>query len=599
MPIHYHFKTYRSSLLFLLIVILLMSSVGNGLWPRPMQAAYAMSSIEQVFEQSAHEFEVPAPILKALCYLEGRLSNHGGTPSIDDGYGCMHLLAHGSQATLAMAAKDLKVSQELLKTDLATNIRGGAAVLRDDMRLVAGSSRSLDSWYTVLGVYSGASTPDVAEMYADAVYKIVQQGFTATADNGELILLQPQNVRPKVFGHSPIGALARLQPWQPALPKGCAHTGKTDYPGAINCIVNAKKFDCNRVPDKAPCNYEGAKRPKEYPVTFVGIHDIEGSAMDALNYMHNVKSTISVHYIVSSDGTVYQTLHDNDIGYHFGNYWYNQRAVGIEHTGYAATGYQWYNATQYLASAKLTAYLLKKYHIPLDRAHVIGHGSVPAPTVALMPNHVDPGPYWLWGYYFSLINAAGVAYPRNMGMSTKMITVSSEKGRVPLGRHGRETASNYNFFPLYTGPSTHSALAPRAGNDATDETNNIEAGISYAYTNFTLDKAGTGLRMYQIWYGLETHLRDKKSSHRNSARQVWLALPARSINRGGTGMVVLLTDNSKIYSQPGTDDKYQIGDAPKGATFVSGLSVQDHDDDWYEINYNHRQAWISESSIDF
>lgn len=607
MAINLHFKTYRSPLLFLLIVILVISSVGNGLWRSPMQAAYAMSSIEQVFEQASREFDVPAPLLKALCYLEGRLSNHGGTPSIDDGYGCMHLLAHGSHATLAVAARDLGVSADVLKTDLATNIRGGAAVLRDYMRLQPASSHSLDAWYAVLGAYSGASIPDVAQMYADAVYQVLQQGFTATAANGELISLLPQNVQPQVAaltqaaaGHSPLGALARLQPWQPALPKGCAHTGKTDYPGAINCIVNAKKFDCNRVPDNAPCTYEGARRPKQYPVKFVGIHDIEGSVTDALNYMHNVKSTISVHYIVNSDGTVYQTLHDNDIAYHLGNYWYNQRAVGIEHAGFAATGYQWYNATQYLASAKLTAYLLKKYHIPLDRAHVIGHGSVPAPTVALMPNHVDPGPYWLWGYYFSLINVAGVPYPHKMAMSTRMITVSPETDRVPMGGRGREAMSNYNFFHLYTGPSTNSAQAPHAGgDDVTDETNNIEAGISYAYTDFSLDKAGTGMYMYQIWYGLETHLRDKKSSHRNSARQVWLALPTSSISQGGTGMVISLSGNSKVYSQPGKGDKYQIGDAPDGATFVSGLSVQYDADDWYEINYNHRQAWIPESSIDF
>src|SRR4051812_4934806 len=48
------------------------------------------------------------------------------------------------------------------------------------------------------------------------------------------------------------------------LPAGCVDDGNTDYPGAINCIVDPKKFDCNLVADKAPCTYEDAKRPNDY-----------------------------------------------------------------------------------------------------------------------------------------------------------------------------------------------------------------------------------------------------------------------------------------------------------------------------------------------
>ena len=81
----------------------------------------------------------------------------------------------------------------------------------------------------------------------------------------------------------------------------------------------------------------------------------------------------------------------------------NEQSIGIEHTGFGATGYQWYNTAQYLASAKLVAYLLNKYHIPLDHDHIVSHGTVPAAFLKASPNHVDPGPYWLWDYYFNLI----------------------------------------------------------------------------------------------------------------------------------------------------------------------------------------------------
>ncbi|GCE19137.1 N-acetylmuramoyl-L-alanine amidase [Dictyobacter kobayashii] len=568
-------RRYRLLLVLVLVALLIATSVFRGTWSSYTPKAHAANDLNQIFAQAAHEFDVPLPLLKALCYMEGRLSNHSGTPSIDGGYGCMHLMANGQSSSLAVAARDLGVSPAALKMDIATNIRGGAAVLRDYKRqLAAGQSTStaLDAWYEVLSTYSGASSVSVGHMYADAVYKLINQGFSARSEKGELVTLSAQRVSPHISvqpslakGHKQtIGALSlvsRVHSASPALPKGCSRDGNTDYPGAVDCILDSNKFDCNSVPDNAPCTYESADRPAEYPVDFVGIHDIEGSAMDAINYFHNVHGSVSTNYVVDTDGTVYQIVHDSDIAYHLGNYWYNQRAIGVEHAGYAATGYQWYNATQYLASAKLVAYLLKKYNIPFDRAHIIGHGDVPSPSVALMPNHVDPGPYWLWGYYFNLINAQGIPSAHNTAFSPNIITVSLPFDRIPAGQQGHETTDNYNFLSLYNGPSTSSGLVPHADSSITDETSNIEPGISYAYTNVTRDQAGTGATMYQIWYGLETHLKDKKPSRLSSARQVWLAVSSASASRG-MGMLVSLGANAKVYGEPEQKDTYQIGDAP-------------------------------------
>ena len=239
------------------------------------------------------------------------------------------------------------------------------------------------------------------------------------------------------------------------LPVGCINDGNTDYPGAINCMVDPQNFDCNLVADKVPCTYEDATWPIDYPMDFVVIHDIEGTAREAINIFHNVHSAVSTHYIVDSDGTVYQILREHDIAYHAGNYWYNQRALGIENAGYAARGHQWYNATQYQATARLTAYLLNKYGIPLDRGHVIGHGNIPSPSLALMPNYVDPGPYWLWDYYFYLINRYGIPYTSG-ALDADIITVHPATDQLPLGSGGQELPQNYNYFPLYNGPSTAS-----------------------------------------------------------------------------------------------------------------------------------------------
>src|SRR5689334_17563273 len=74
------------------------------------------TQIGSAFEQAASEFGVPAPLLKALCYMEGRLSNHGGSPSLDHGFGCMHLIQNQRADTLDQAANLLGVSTDQLKT---------------------------------------------------------------------------------------------------------------------------------------------------------------------------------------------------------------------------------------------------------------------------------------------------------------------------------------------------------------------------------------------------------------------------------------------------------------------------------------------------
>ncbi|HEV2663128.1 MAG TPA: N-acetylmuramoyl-L-alanine amidase, partial [Ktedonobacteraceae bacterium] len=92
----------------------------------PSQAASSADFNDQAFTQVANEFQVPASLLKAICYMEGRLSMHNGSPSIDHGYGCMHLLKNDRADTLDSAAKDLGVSATQLQHDIVTNIRGGA-----------------------------------------------------------------------------------------------------------------------------------------------------------------------------------------------------------------------------------------------------------------------------------------------------------------------------------------------------------------------------------------------------------------------------------------------------------------------------------------
>jgi hypothetical protein len=79
-------------------------------------------------------------------------------------------------------------------------------------------------------------------------------------------------------------------------------------------------------------------------------------------------------------------------------------SIGIEHEGFAAEGATWYTEAMYQSSAKLVRYLAKKYDMPLDRDHIIGHDNVPGLTDTRVPTmHWDPGPYWDWSHYMELV----------------------------------------------------------------------------------------------------------------------------------------------------------------------------------------------------
>ncbi len=157
----------------------------------------------------------------------------------------------------------------------------------------------------------------------------------------------------------------------------------------------------------AATNFTVAERPRSHPMDTIVIHDIEGSAMGAVNWFQNPKARVSAHYVVDAvDGKVWQQVLEKDIGWHAGNWDVNTRSVGIEHEGYAyRPGF--YTPTLYEASARLVRDIGRRHNIPLDRQHIIGHAEVPNPREAGKfggaGGHTDPGPYWDWDYFMTLV----------------------------------------------------------------------------------------------------------------------------------------------------------------------------------------------------
>jgi N-acetyl-anhydromuramyl-L-alanine amidase AmpD len=132
------------------------------------------------------------------------------------------------------------------------------------------------------------------------------------------------------------------------------------------------------------------------PVRYVVIHYTAISYERTLKAFTLPSSGVSAHYIVRRDGHVAQMVGEADTAWHAGNYWYNQRSIGIELELDPITNPA-YTPQQYYAAAALTCEIAKRHGIPLDRAHIVGHNEIPGAR-----GKIDPGPTWGWPHFMWL-----------------------------------------------------------------------------------------------------------------------------------------------------------------------------------------------------
>ncbi|QEU91659.1 N-acetylmuramoyl-L-alanine amidase [Streptomyces kanamyceticus] len=165
-------------------------------------------------------------------------------------------------------------------------------------------------------------------------------------------------------------------------------------------------------------NWRRADRPDDYPIDRVVIHVVQGSYRTALRVFQDPAHGAAAHYVVRADGHVAQMIRELDVAFHAGNKSYNERSIGIEHEGFVDRKSSFTDA-MYAGSARLTAGICERYDIPVDREHIIGHVEVPG------TDHTDPGPYWDWDRYISMVRTE-----RNRPKRTKK--PAAEKPEKPV-----------------------------------------------------------------------------------------------------------------------------------------------------------------------
>jgi hypothetical protein len=194
-----------------LLGVVLLGSVGLGkvfaqAWPSPVPTLVAE------FEQAGEEYGVPVELLMAMGYVNTRWEMPPPEASAyrrDDlhgsgSYGIMALVQNPYSDTLGEASRLTGIPQEVLKTDRAANIRGGAALLASSaggyasgdlsyyFGAVAGRGLGVGKSYTAVAGIGGG------ELYAEQVFGTLQTGAYKRMSSGETISLPLRLANPGI-----------------------------------------------------------------------------------------------------------------------------------------------------------------------------------------------------------------------------------------------------------------------------------------------------------------------------------------------------------------------------------------------------------------
>lgn len=298
-------------------------------------------------------------------------------------FGVMYLtpdqIAHAMQLTGA--------SELMLRTDVATNIDGAAALLRAyaEEAKVDLTATTVEAWAPAVVKFLGADADqEVSDLAVRALNGLYVDGFEVVTSDGERIAME-------------------------GVGSDSATVGQELTPG---------KYPPIQFIAAHPNNYGSRQGGK---VRFVVIHDMEGTLAGTISVFKSPNRQASAHYnIRSRDGHIVQMVTEANSAWHSGHGYFNHNSIGIEHEGFAdrPNGGGYYTPKLYTVSSQLTCAIAKKYKIPVDRKHIFGHGNVPsslsshtlcsdAKSIAGKcggaSHHHDPGRYWNWSTYMKLV----------------------------------------------------------------------------------------------------------------------------------------------------------------------------------------------------
>ncbi|MEU9369681.1 N-acetylmuramoyl-L-alanine amidase [Streptomyces avermitilis] len=618
-----------------------------GAAPSPSAAPDSSAELQRAFAAAAADYQVPQSVLLGVSYLQSRWDSHAGAPSVSGGYGPMHLTdarsaiagaphhsagtedARGDEArkallpttevpensqlparlkTLPKAAELTGIPAERLRTDAAANIEGGAALLAAAQKKL-GEPLSGDAadWYGAVAVFSGADDTATAAAYAHDVYDVIHEGARRTTDAGQSVTLAAEP------GPAPDTAQLGRAGLRSVSADG------TECPKSLPCEWIPAPYEEFGGDDYG--NHDLGDRPASQSIKYLVIHDTEGRWDGVINLVQD-PTYVSWNYTLrSTDGHVAQHVKAKDVAWHAGNWYINAKSIGLEHEGFLAAPDAWYTEAMYRSSARLVKYLARKYRIPLDRQHVLGHDNVPGPTTSTIPGmHTDPGPYWDWRHYFQLL---GRPFHATAGRGGGLVTVLPDftanqpvytgcvTAGLPCASHGSSEVRLYSS-PDDTAPLIKDIGLRPKGDDSTIDVNDVGSRVSTGQRYAVADRAGDWTA---IWYlGQKAWFKNprKQPTAVNASGLVVTpraglteipvygrAYPEKEAYPAGVPAQSVSPLPYKLLE----GQKYTIGDEVPGEYYYAvtfdtpSHKVVTGTDRYYEIQFGHRVAFVRAADV--
>ncbi|MET9443433.1 N-acetylmuramoyl-L-alanine amidase [Streptomyces sp. NPDC006610] len=604
--------------------------------------------LQAAFAAAAAAYDVPQSVLLGVSYLQSRWDTHGSAASVTGGYGPMHLTdartalatapPHHSEGeedprgddartplrpeaelpdtgelparlrTLPKAAEVSGLSPEALRTDPAANVAGGAALLAAAQReLGEPASDDPADWYGAVARFSGADDTATAAAYADDVYDVIRSGEERITDSGDRVALP---ARP---GLAPDTAQLRRTGLRAASAAG------TECPPTVSCEWIPAPYE--QFGDGDYGNHDLGDRPVSQDIDYIVVHDTEGRWEGVLRMVQDPTYVSWQYSLRSTDGHIAQHVKAKDVAWHAGNWYVNAKSIGLEHEGFLASPDAWYTEAMYRSSARLVRYLARKYDIPLDRQHILGHDTVPGPTTATVRGmHTDPGPYWDWRHYFALLGrplvptagpGSGVVTIRPDYASNRPEFTGCATAGQPCPVHGSSAVR------LYSGPGEGYPLIKDiglrpGGQDSTTGVNDIGSRVSTGQQYAVAERSGDWTA---IWY------LGQKAWFENPAANP-TAVPARgrviTPKEGLESVPVYGRAYPEASAYPAgvpaqsvsplpykllAGQKYVAGEKVPGEYYYAvafdpaGHRVVRGDDLYYQIQFGHRVAFVRAADV--
>lgn len=337
-----------------LAILALLAAAGcSSAAPTEADVGVTTGAMALAFDHAATRASVPRDLLVAIARVEDGLEVPALRDVDDDveehtiaAAGPL-MLRRGKLDTLARGAALTSAKVVDLRRDADLALDAGALVLAELATQTGARSddATFATWQTALEEMSGYADDAHREQYAHRVFATLARGGRFTGRDGETIVLRAHDLPPSLT--VPVSTTLKTM-------------AVAQFPGA-------EFFPTSCGNGKCTLGRAGAK------VEYIVVHDTEGGWDASVATLQNDPGK-SVQYIVGTDGRVGQFVTEDTTAYHAGNFYFNQRSVGIEHVGYATKPF---SEAEYAASAKLVDYLAKKYGVAKDRAHIIGHDQIP------------------------------------------------------------------------------------------------------------------------------------------------------------------------------------------------------------------------------